>query len=429
MDWLPPYTEQWATAYLQILFQGFLFALGVPTAIYSLIVDNDIKRVAQTRVKARNYFLATSLLYAALFVIVWFLHPEKSQTSPATGSQTSTQQQSVTPTPPASTQPQTSPAPQAAAQSQASPKQAQPSPNAQATGSRKLLMFSSIFAAATVTFLPVGVLASGLLLINEFKREKVVKRLADELLKTLDAKRSIDTVALADLSYLGEHGRAGAEKEMVLNVIDGLVKTVQKEVRDHELIYNGYELESLIRHIPLMLDNRAQPGDDENYRRAGELLTDIWRWVSVPKVTDDALSTREALRRLALQSVRLTTEDTVLGYLEIAADCDSQMVFDIGVASLEEKKYTLAVAALTKLEAMAETSMRNQSPEAGHAMANAVGMAAHLAASAQSGAIRARMTLQDLDVNSRNQALNDAFNYHYGANRFDIADEISSFQI
>ena len=75
-NWLPPYTEQWATTYLQVLFQSFLFALGVPTAIYSLIVDNDIKRVAQTRIKARRYFLATALLYVAAFIIVWFLHPE-----------------------------------------------------------------------------------------------------------------------------------------------------------------------------------------------------------------------------------------------------------------------------------------------------------------------------------------------------------------
>src|SRR5438132_12488956 len=77
-NWLPPYTEQWATTYLQVLFQSFLFALGVPTAIYSLIVDNDIKRVAQTRIKARRYFLATALLYVAAFIIVWFLHPAPS---------------------------------------------------------------------------------------------------------------------------------------------------------------------------------------------------------------------------------------------------------------------------------------------------------------------------------------------------------------
>ena len=44
---LPNYTEPWATTYLQVLFQSFLFALGVPTALYSLIIDNDIKRVAQ----------------------------------------------------------------------------------------------------------------------------------------------------------------------------------------------------------------------------------------------------------------------------------------------------------------------------------------------------------------------------------------------
>jgi hypothetical protein len=281
----------------------------------------------------------------------------------------------------------------------------------------------------SVTVLPLAVLGYGLWLNYQFGRKRTVLRLRKQLLEQFTARQYFDDAAVRDLTYVGEHGRTGAEKQMVLNVIDQLVKTIQEKVRGHQLTYHGYELESLIRHIPLMLDNRAQPGDEENYRRAGEVLTDIWRWVGKPKATDDALSTREALRRLALQSVQLTTEDTVFGYLEIAADCDSQMVFDIGIASLEAKRRTLAVAALTKLEALAEASVIDQSHEAGRTMSNLVGMAAHLAARRGSGAIRAQKALQALDVDSRQQALNYAYEYHYAAGRFDIADDISSFQI
>ena len=109
---------------------------------------------------ARSFFLVTSLLYVALFIIVWFLHPEK--------------------------------------------------PDAPVTLNANL---KSVFAASTVTILPFAVLVTGLLLNTQFKRERVVKQLARELHKTLEEKRSIDTLALQDLTFLGEHGRAGAHRQ------------------------------------------------------------------------------------------------------------------------------------------------------------------------------------------------------------------------
>jgi hypothetical protein len=422
-SWLPPYTEQWATTYLQVLFQSFLFALGVPTAIYSLIVDNDIKRVAQTRVKARRYFLATALLYVAAFIIVWFLHPEPSVSAArapvARQEAVSTRQEGITTVAP-QTGPPDAQAPPALPEPPSGQPRSRPEPKA---------MFKSIFAAFTVTFLPFAVLITGLRLNSQFKRQKVVDHLARELLKSLDADRNIDTIVLRDLSYLGEHGQAGDEKEIVLNVIDRLAETVQFKVKTNVLRYSGYELESLIRHIPAMLDNNAQPGNDQNYRRAGEVLANIWRWLGTRKVSDDALSTREALRHLALQSVNRTAEDTSLAYLEIAADCDSHMVSDIGLAAIKSQKYTLAAAALTKLEAMASNALASaRSSDVGReTRANLLGIAAYLAADGPSGSIRAETSLhvnEELFSPSLRHALADAFDYHYDAGRFDIADKI-----
>lgn len=416
-NWLPPYTEQWATTYLQVLFQSFLFALGVPTAIYSLIVDNDIKRVAQTRVKARRYFLVTAMLYVSVFIIVWFLHPDPA----ASVSRPPAPQQQTLP------ESERAPAPQRYGQvTEGAPDTNSGQPT---TGSKLKSIFKSIFAASTVTFLPFAVLLTGLRLNSQFKREKVVQHLASELLKSLDADQNIDTIALRDLSYLGEHGNAGDEKGIVLDVIDHLAETVQVKVKMNVLSYNGYELESLIRHIPAMLDNTSQPGNDQNYRRAVEVLANIWRWLGTRRVTDDALSTREALRHLALRSVEKTAEDTSLAYLEIAADCDSHMVFDMGLAAIRTQKYTLAAAALTKLEAMASNSVAGkQVSEVGReTRANLLGIAAHFAADGPSGSIRAETALhlnEELFSPSLREALADAADYHYDAGRFDIADKI-----
>lgn len=422
--WLPPYTEQWATAYLQVLFQSFLFAVGVPTAIYSLIVDNDIKRVFQTRRWTRRYLFATSLLYVALFIIVWFLRPDQAPS-----------QSHLPVAPPAVT----------ANQTQGTPPDTTTAPSQTATEDSVTLagnprprpswrnVFKRLFAAFSVTVLPFGVLIFGLRLNNQFQRQKVIERLAAELLKSLKDKESIDTIALADLGYLGEHGRAGSEKQMVLDVIDRLVETVQEKA-SYNLQYRGDELESLIRHIPAMLDNPDQPGDDHNYRRAVEVLANIWRWVASPRVTDDALSTREALSYLAIKSVETTSEDTALAYLEIAADCDTQMVFDMGLKAIRTQKYTLATAALTKLEAMVNNAAAdNQTPEVRReARANLLGIAAQLAADGPSGTIRAATTLrlnEDLFSPSLRQALNDASDYHYDSGRFDIADRIKQLAV
>lgn len=417
-DWLPPYTEQWATAYLQVLFQSFLFAVGVPTAIYSLIVDNDIKRVAQTRVWTRRYLFVTSLLYVALFIIVWFLHPDPSplQSRQIVRQPEATASQEKV-TPPGAPTLQAQPATEEYGLWTGNP------PSRPSWGS----ILKTLFAAFSVTFLPFGVLIFGLGLNNQFKREKVIDRLADELLRTLDAKQNIDTLALADLGYLGEHGRAGSEKQMVLDVIDRLAETVQEKVKTYKLKYRGYELESLIRHIPAMLDNPNQPGDDQNYRRAVEVLANIWRWVAAPKVSDDALSTREALRHLGVKSVEKTTEDTALAYLEIAADCDSQMVFEMGLAALKFKRHTLAAAALNKLEAMANNAVGGAAEVNRETKSNLIGMAADLAADGPSGIIRAETTLHlnaDIFSPSLRHALSDATNYHYDAGRFEIADKI-----
>ncbi|HEY0404168.1 MAG TPA: hypothetical protein VGC89_00465 [Pyrinomonadaceae bacterium] len=458
--WPPPFTEQWATTYLQVLFESFLFALGVPTAIYSLIIDNDIKRVALTRVKYRRYFVATGLLYAAVFSIVWIIHPDPDPSPCCVPQQQSTLVRQPPPTaaaPPQTTQPpqqsltslasptsaeettaqltEPSPAQQQQQQATPTPEAAQPAaapPQLAAPDDAPTWMsiIKSTFAATTVTILPSGVLFMGLWLNGQFKREKVVKRLEDDLFRRFEADDSLDSVALKDLSYLGEQGKSGDEKELVLDVIDRLAKRVQNKVKEQNLQYDGFELEVLIRHIPGMLDNHVEPGNDQNYRRAVEVLSNIWRWLGRRRtITDDALSTREVLKHLALLTVEKTGEETALAYLEVAAECDSHVVLEFGLAAFKADKFLLAAAALNKLEEMAADAIAgNRDFETRRStLANLLGMTAHFAISGPSGLRRAETSLrlnEELFAPTLRSILDDAIDYQYEMGRYDTSDAL-----
>jgi hypothetical protein len=372
---LPPFTQEWATTYLQVLFESFLFALGVPAAIYNLI-DSDIRYLAETRNRARRYFLGTGLLYVVVLAIVWFIPPDPESQSRV------------------STLPELS------------------------------SIVKSLMAIAVVTVLPFGVLVMGLWLNRQFEREKVVARLGNVLLKTFEVSGHLDSIALKDLTYLGEHSKAGNEKGVVLDVIDQIVSRVLEKAT-----YGGFELEILIRHIPTILNNTAESGNEENYQRALEVLSRIWRRLYIRRITDDSFSTRETIRHLALHSVEKMSEATTLAYLEIAADCDSHLVFDIGLASFKANKYLLATAALAKLEQMTSNALSSTlEPEAQReTRANLLGMTAHFAASGPSSFHRAKTSIQyneELFIPPLLAALADAVDYQYMAGRFETADKL-----
>lgn len=380
---LPPFTEEWARTYLQVLFESFLFALGVPAAIYNLI-DSDIKHLTQTRARARRYFLVTALLYIVVFAIVWLIPPDPNS-----------QPGMATPLGPSS-------------------------------------IIKSLVALATVTVLPFGVLVMGLWLNQQFEREKVIARLGNMLVANFKASGHLESMALKDLSYLGEHGRAGNEKRLVLDVLDRLARSVREQMADENTAYQGFELEGLIRHIPAMLDNSVEPGNEENYRRALDVLSNIWRCLGTRRITDDSFSTRETIRHLALRAVEKTSEATVLAYLEIAADCDNQMVFDMGIAAFGVNKFLVATAALNKLEEMAANALTgNSMPEAQRdTRANLLGMTAHFAAGGPSGLRRAETVLRFSDeffAGTLREALADAIDYQYAIGRFETSDILQLF--
>jgi hypothetical protein len=416
-EWLlpPPLSDAWATAYLQVLFQGFLFALGVPTAIYSLIIDNDIKRVGQTRVRAGVYFLATAFLYLGVMIFVWF-HPR----SPAAPRAATPDERAAASTTQGATE----------------------TANGASTEVAVPRNFVSILAPVSVTFLPFVVLSTGLWLNRQFKRRKVVERLANVLADTFDNDGYLDDTALDDLTYLGEHGLPGDEKKLVLDVIDQLAGRVQANLAQ----YKGIELEKLIRNVERMVDNKEKPGNEENYQQAAAFLANVWARLrpSLPrKLPTDATSTLETLKHLALLTAKKMSDQTALIYLEESAACDSDIVFQIGLEALEERRYFIATAALVKLEGLASdvsegkpVYSRDGKPlewieTPTEIVSNLLGLIAHFARAGESTRRRAETSLAvsfEYFTPSLYDALDEAFEYHYNSGRYATSDSIAELK-
>lgn len=174
---MPEVTEVWATAYLQILVVVFVFALGVPALLFQLIVPEDVRQVVHHRWKISGWYAFTFCLALASASFIWVFHPDQNTAS------------ELIPFPP----------------------------------------WKSAMANAIVTVVPVLAALAGLLLFISYKRDRVIKRLEKSLERRYSETGTWDPLSLHDLLYLGEQGKSGREKELVLRAIGRLATKAQAQ--------------------------------------------------------------------------------------------------------------------------------------------------------------------------------------------------------
>ena len=414
----PPLTEAWAAAYLQILIGLFVFALGIPVLAFQLIVQEDVKHVAQHRMRVRGWLVSTLALFAGSILFVWLLHPMQAGSDQIT--------------------------------------LAQLYPNG-----------TAYLAASIVTFTPSVAAWFGIRLISGHRRAQVIKRLTEDLRKSFARQGYFDSTVFDDLIYLGEHGKAGEEKEMVLAIVEDLVRDIQG--RDN---YQGCELEDLIRSIEVILCGECQ-GDDRNFCHAANILKEVWDTLTTreQKMHSDASAALHVLKSLSLISVTDKSEQTTLEYLEEDALCDSNIVFEVGFTALSAKRFLIATAALNKLEALVaehtaltraardelaawrkqnapaiakgdgairdelerrEWALGEQLTVNGEVASNLLGLLSHFRSSGLSASKRAETSLSqnsDAFLAPLPDSLKAAFTYHFNRGQYDTSDRIAEFKV
>jgi hypothetical protein len=369
----PPFlTEQWASAYFQILFSALVFAIGIPFLGLQLVMQEDVRHVVTYRQSAQMERRADERARVAEIVP----QPTNSNT------------------------------------------ESQPPPAEAETNEHYR---ERVAAGLIVTIIPVVTLIFGYWLPTNYTRKKVIHQFKSDLISSFNKNRSLQRELLMKLVYLGDHGNAGIEKTLVLNAFMEIAHHVQRGTKKHP--YRGRELADMVRSLKTVVEEGERRGNDENYKQAAGLLKVVWSRVTGEHSNQDATLAASALKHLGLTAVRDRSEETATIYVMLAAECDDSVVFELGLAALTAKRYRVATIALDKLETLAlNENLRNT-----ETTSNLLGLLAQYSTHGISASRRANQFLSKtshLFSPSLQVCVDSANDYHYKAGSFDTADKI-----
>jgi hypothetical protein len=382
---MPNLDETWASAYFQAAVAVLVFGVGLPALILQMIVPEDLRRIVRRRDGWMSGLWVLVIFSTAMaLTFVWLLHP--------------------------------SPGPV-----------------------RRLLPWlgpdvDGPLAALAVTAALVGV-ALVLRLFRKHRRNQVLRRLEGICLDWVKSKGIADEEALADIRYLGEHATARAERMDVLKSLELLAK----EIKSHKG-YDGSRLEAITRAIECCLLA------DTDHDVLGDGVAALERIATHRRVHEGGVPDDEEPDDLASPDTAtiLRTIQRLMPAALLAEDCrpaerilkalDSvgrgsaglhteaeRALLELGALALEQQRFDVAVAALSKLEAEV---MLNEPIEA-HGGRHYLGLVAHFWDRGGAARQAALDSLRNVGLaGPQIQALRDARTLHYRAARFATADAL-----
>lgn len=395
----PPFlTEQWASAYFQILFSALVFAIGIPFLGLQLVMQEDVRHVVTYRQwKLLIWVLLVLLLFMSAVSFIWYLHPVQMEQR-AAEERTKLANADAQPSPKPNTE-------------------GQPPTDVEAEQHYR----ERVAAGLIVTIIPAAALIFGYWLPTNYTRKKVIRQFKSDLISSFNKNRTLKKEILMKLVYLGDHGNAGIEKSLVLNAFTEIAHHVQNSSGAYQ--YRGRELADMVRSLRTVVEEGEKQGNDENYKQAAGLLKIIWSRVTGQHSTQDATLAASALKQLGMTAVKDRSEETASIYVMLAAECDDSVVFELGLAALNARRYRVATIALAKLETLAlRENFQNI-----ETISNLLGLLAQYSSHGVSAKRRVDVFLSDsshLFSPSLQACVNSANEYHYKAGSFDTADKI-----
>lgn len=384
----PALTETWGAAYIQIIVVLLIFVLGIPAILNRLELPEYLRRI-----RSRPLITATSMLFvfAIIYIVfalafIWFIHPFYDP------------------------------------------------------------IYESLtdwFGALMITGALLLILV-GWFLLNPMRnrRKEIIRSRRDDFarLKKPYSKQK----AIVDLISIGEQSEPGLEKGLVIDALDEIIKRIQEDSTYSGVSVKGQDLDLAIRGIETITVGDGQHcGNYNNFQQAGEVLSDaLFRLRATPSVPDAALIIG-ALRRLAINALKLEAEDETASIVTIVLqniadfaalpDADystaTRAIFLVGftvLAQEEEKKYLFSTIALSRLLALANGKRHSAiNIEEGIFL---LGLLAHFWARDKSRRKFARRVLSEevetLFEGGIRNVLKRAAEIHEEQSRFDTADAL-----
>ena len=458
---MPPLSEAWATAYVQVLTMLVIFALGIPALAIQFVVQDDIRTVFQRRWKSTIWFMSVASIVVTFIAFIWILHfPFKniksSQAKTAPSPEINIPLRVIAPTL-TENNPSLSNVVITLEQSKAT------NP---ATDDEDESSMTTPITSFLMTAILLGLLGIGFVYTIYLKRHHIIRELENDLIEDFCEKKSsrqsvggwftrrlsavigkkptrkrrskkrgrsrtpdnhkfymhhMDEEMLGDLIYLGRSGKAGRDKTLVLSSLDHLAAVVQNSDK-----YQGDELEDLIRGLKETVLNTEQPADGDNFNHAVEILKGIRyrlaeKAADVPKYIDAGLA-NIVLEDLGIEAIKNQSGHIAERCLEEASSY-SKIIFKIGAAALYNKQFHIAIVALNKLEALAEDKDLAACSET----FDLLGLLAHFTLHGTASSMRVASFLFG-NITSFSPSINDclvkAYEHHYENSDFETADAV-----
>lgn len=400
-------SETGIATYLQILITWLIFIVGIPIAAFQTFIEPDVRSVAKDRLGKTSLIVAIGSTLLVSILLVWMLQEPPPNPSFAQESLTDVEDGNQRNNPDSR---------------QSTGMQVPQSP---------VRDYKSYLVPFTVTVAIVLPVFAATLMVGRLSRKAVIGRLERELSRSLKKRGFLERASLIRLIYLGTRGKAGEQKKMVFDALDRLSKTAQTEQR-----YSGEELELLITGLGTITSNDLQPGGDEDFWRAEQILKSILSRHSF-SLTPSQLDASVAIatfRRLGTAASRNQSEPTALAYLADAAQYDVSLLFDIGLSAFRTERFLIATAALNKLESMHLDGVGHNSVNTGKqalvgdVTPNLLGLVAHFMTLGLSTRKRSEAWLnRNLDSFTPNleACLENALEYHFSKGAYQTSDKLA----
>jgi hypothetical protein len=387
-------TDTWAGIYLQVTSTILVFGLGIPAVIMQVIVPEDLRRIIHKR---RHYFkkgvyLILVATFSSLFFI-WVLRPYSDNKSGlmflvSLGNNKCIQ-------------------------------------GIIKVCAENQLLISNILMTLTIS--------SALIfwrLQAAYRRDRVLNYLKKECTKRINKKGIPDEEALLDISYLGEKGESGSEKELALEVLSQLVKKVLIQES-----YTGAGLKLIIKAINSTIQDN---GDITDFQKGISILKKIIEELQIrghvfsPDM-ETALNTIQTigivtLKKNYIQSA-LSILDAVTPTVQKNEDTPLSVIrflFEFGKEAVEENKMDIAVAILSRFEGLviSEQLIANEKT------ANYLGLLAHFWEANSSARERARVSLAEIHFETTlKECIEESKKHHKVRARFDTVEKLDSMSL
>lgn len=360
-------TEAWGVAYFQIIITLLVFAFSIPFIVYQISLPKEILHIINKYMKRSVWLVLSIIIMLFIFALcfIWILHPVRGRIA-----------------------------------------------TWQHWAAGLLITSALIF---TLLFWVRMLLGSIKKVIR--KLEVKIKKDIYENGISLSQKEEI----LDDLISLGKNSDPGHEKRLVLDALNRLAIHIQ---RNND--YSGCELEDYLRSFEKIILNDIKPGNDDNFCRSVEILKGIKdRFSEInPKINTDFTLAQTITINLSAEAVKSKTNITAKKILQNVYD-NNEAVFEMGLAALEAKKYSIALSALNELEALEE---KNRSNEQIHHL---LGLLAHFRLVYPAGKRRAEWFLSKNVSDfkpSFGECVQEAIEFFYKTALYDTVEKLTIMQ-